>query len=117
MDTNMDTNPTNTGGPGREPATSGLKAPNSAQGPVEGLVYPVEFELRVIYLLSQGQGLAGRLSELLAEYSAALEPPRALPHSSATYGRLACGVRFENQEALYSAYAAIGALPGVKVVL
>ncbi len=84
---------------------------------VEGLEYPVEFELRVIHLLAEGAALAVELQRVLAERGASLEAPRALPASGTKYGRLACRVRFADKESLYAAYTAIGALPGVKAVL
>ena len=84
---------------------------------VEGLEYPVEFELRVIHLLAGSESLAERLAAVLMERGAVLEPPRSLPSSGTKYGRLACKVRFENKETLYAAYTAIGALPGIKAVL
>jgi len=83
----------------------------------EGLEYPVEFELRVIHVLAEGPALTAELARLLSERGASLETPRALPSSSAKYGRLACRVRFEDKDGLYAAYAAIGGLPGVKAVL
>jgi len=83
----------------------------------DGLEYPVEFELRVIHVLAEGPALAAGLGRVLSERGAALETPRALPSKSAKYGRLACRVRFEDKDGLYAAYAAIGALPGVKAVL
>jgi len=83
----------------------------------EGLEYPVEFELRVIYVLAEGATIAEELKRILKERRASLENPRALPASKARYGRLACKVRFEDKDSLYATYIAIGALPGVKVVL
>jgi putative lipoic acid-binding regulatory protein len=84
---------------------------------VDGLEYPVEFELRVIHLIEAGSALADQLAKVLAERGASLESPRALPASGVKYGRLACKVRFENKETLYATYAAIGELPGIKAVL
>lgn len=84
---------------------------------VEGLEYPVEFELRIIHLLAGNPSLTDQLAAVLAERGVALEPPRALPASGSTYGRLACRVRFDNKETLYATYSAVGALPGIKAVL
>ncbi len=83
----------------------------------DGLEYPVEFELRVIHTIAEGATLAAELGRVLSERGAALETPRALPSKSAKYGRLACRVRFEDKDGMYAAYAAIGALPGVKAAL
>ncbi|OHD26269.1 MAG: hypothetical protein A2Y38_26265 [Spirochaetes bacterium GWB1_59_5] len=82
-----------------------------------GLEYPVEFELRVIHVLAEGDSLAEQLKRILEERQVSLEKPRSLPASNAKYGKLACRVRFEDKDSLYAAYTAIGALPGVKVVL
>lgn len=90
---------------------------NTALDGAEGLAYPVEFELRVIHLLSEGAPLAKLLDQALLEHGVSLEAPRPLPASGKKYGRLACRVRFEDKDSLYAVYAAIGTLPGVKVVL
>ncbi|MBU0927371.1 MAG: DUF493 family protein [Spirochaetes bacterium] len=95
---------------GKEPA-------QAADDGAEGLEYPIEFELRVIYTLAEGSGVAAGLGRILTERRAALGPTRELPSPSAKYGRLACSVRFADKEGLYAAYAEIGALPGVKAVL
>ncbi len=83
----------------------------------EGLEYPVEFELRVIHFLDGSDSLAEQMQKVLEEHRVSLEAPRVLPVSGTKYGRLACRVRFENKDSLYAIYTAIGALPGVKVVL
>jgi len=84
---------------------------------VDGLEYPVEFELRVIHLIEAGPTLADQLAKVLTDRGVRLESPRALPASSAKYGRLACKVHFEDKETMYATYAAIGELPGIKAVL
>ncbi len=83
----------------------------------ENLQYPVEFELRVIYSLAEGTELSQGLGELLSARGVALEAVRDLPGTSATYGRLACRVKFDDKAMLYATYEAIGALPSVKTVL
>lgn len=97
------------------------RAASPSAGPVpdgvDGLEYPVEFEMRVIHLLAGSESLAGQLAAVLAERGVSLESPRALPASGVKYGRLACKVRFEDKETLYATYTAIGALPGIKAVL
>jgi putative lipoic acid-binding regulatory protein len=90
---------------------------------VEGIVYPVEFELRVIYLLEAGSTLPADLHKVLAASRASpgavreLAAPAGKTVPGGKYGRLACPVRFEDKESMYAAYAAVGALPGVKAVL
>jgi hypothetical protein len=101
-------------GPGNVAGTS---------GGVDGIVYPVEFELRVIYLLSEGASLSAGLRKVLTEQHASpgdvreLAAPAGKSVPGGKYGRLACPVRFETKEGMYAAYAAVGALPGVKTVL
>ncbi|MBN2875981.1 MAG: hypothetical protein JXM71_12860, partial [Spirochaetales bacterium] len=46
--------------------------------PVDGVVYPVEFELRVIYLLEAGSTLPADLYRVLVEQNASPGPVRAL---------------------------------------
>lgn len=84
---------------------------------VEGIEYPVEFELRVIYARVTGATLQADLDTLLAERGVARGPVRSLPVSGERFGRLACKVAFQDKESLYETYQAIGQLPGVKAVL
>ncbi len=84
---------------------------------VEGIEYPVEFELRVIFARATGTSLQADLGQLLAARGVGLEPVRSLPASGEKYGRLACRVAFQDKESLYETYQAIGRLPGVKAVL
>jgi len=89
----------------------------------EGIVYPVEFELRVIYLLEAAPTLSVDLHKVLTDSHASPGAVRELPAPAGKavpggkYGRLACPVRFEDKDTMYAAYAAVGALPGVKTVL
>lgn len=110
-----------------KPAGSSAQ-PSSSPAPagkdsVEGIVYPVAFELRVIYLLEAGSTLPADLHRVLAEKKASpgavreLAAPAGKAVPGGKYGRLACPVRFEDKESMYAAYAAVGALPGVKTVL
>lgn len=100
---------------------SSLGSGGQAGAAAEGLAFPVEFELRVIYELAKAEGLAEVLGRTLAERGASTGTPRNLPAKQASdnpkYGRLACPVRFADKDSMYAAYAAVGALPGVKAVL
>lgn len=84
---------------------------------VEGIEYPVEFELRVIYARATGATLQVDLGTLLSTRGVALEPVRSLPATGEKYGRLACKVALQDRKSLYDTYQAIGKLPGVKAVL
>jgi len=84
---------------------------------VEGIEYPVEFELRVIYERTAGASLQVDLDALLATRGVSLEAVRSLPATGEKYGRLACKVAFKDKESLYDTYQSIGKLPGVKAVL
>jgi len=92
-----------------------------AGGGDQEVVYPVNFELRVIFRLSEGATLAADLKRVLSERGASPDEPRTLPTKAGTpegkYGRMACRVTFADKESMYAAYAAVGALPGVKAVL
>lgn len=85
--------------------------------------YPVEFELRVIYL-AQGEGGAGdgealglEIARLLRASGGEAGAARPLPAKGPKYGRLAIGVRFDSQASMRAAYAAVGALPSVKALM
>jgi putative lipoic acid-binding regulatory protein len=97
--------------------------PGAVKSGVEGIVYPVEFELRVIYMLEAGSTLPAELYRVLADSHASpgavreLAVPAGKTVPGGKYGRLACPVRFDDKETMYDAYKAVGALPGVKAVL
>lgn len=109
---------------------SSLGTGGTAGPGTEALAFPVEFELRVIYELAKAEGLAAALERTLAEKGASPGKPRQLPAKPSAassqadaaaappkYGRMACAVSFQDKDAMYAAYAAVGALPGVKAVL
>lgn len=81
------------------------------------LSYPVDFELRVIYQQALADGLPEAITAILDRCKAAPQAARSLPAKGATYGRLAIGVRFQDEASMHAAYAAIGALPGVKALI
>lgn len=85
--------------------------------------FPVEFELRVIFL-AQGEGGAGdgaalglEIARLVRASGGVAGAARPLPAKGPKYGRLALGVRFDSQASMRSAYAAAGALPAVKALM
>jgi len=85
--------------------------------------YPVEFELRVIYL-AQGDGGAGdgealgqEIARLVRASGGEAGEARPLPAKGPKYGRLAMNVRFDSQASMRAAYAAVGALPAVKALM
>ncbi len=104
-------------------SAGGNAQPSTDQNGVEGIVYPVEFELRVIYLLEAASTLPAALHSVLAESHASpgtvreLAAPAGKVVPGGKYGRLACPVRFDDKDTMYAAYKAVGALPGVKAVL
>lgn len=108
---------------GHDKNTGSDSQPGASKDGVEGIVYPVEFELRVIYLLEAGSTLAADVHRVLLDRHASIGAVRELaaPEGKTVpvgkYGRLGCPVRFEDKDAMYAAYAAVGALPGVKTVL
>lgn len=105
-------------------------APIAADAPACGgpfgaaaVQYPVEFELRVIYL-AQGEGGAGdgealgqEIARLVRASGGVAGAARPLPAKGPKYGRLAMNVRFDSQASMRSAYAAAGALPAVKALM
>lgn len=85
--------------------------------------FPVEFELRVIYL-AQGPDGAGELGAFGREIARLVKAAggiageaRSLPAKGPKYGRLAMDVRFDSQASMRDAYAAVGALPAVKALM
>lgn len=109
--------------PGNDKSIGSDAQPGDGKSGVEGIVYPVEFELRVIYLLETGSALPAELYRVLADSHASpgsvreLAAPAGKAVPGGKYGRLACPVRFDDKETMYAAYKAVGALPGVKAVL
>jgi putative lipoic acid-binding regulatory protein len=110
-------------GSGSRTSTGSAAQPGASQASVEGIVYPVEFELRVIYLLEAGTTLPVDLHRVLTDSHASpgavreLAAPAGKAVPGGKYGRLACPVKFTDKETMYAAYAAVGAMPGVKTVL
>lgn len=85
--------------------------------------YPVEFELRVIYLIQgeegagDGEALGQEIARLVRAAGGVAGSARPLPAKGPKYGRLAMGVRFDSQASMRAAYAAVGALPSVKALM
>lgn len=81
------------------------------------LEFPVSFELRVIYTAAGGEGFAADMERVLASRGIPHDEPRALPSTSAKYGRMVASVTFADKETMQAVYADLGAFPCVKVVL
>ena len=100
------------------------------------LAFPVGFELRIIYFLEHEADVLSSLVRVLGQVGASPGVPRIIAPAPAAgaardagpssltitsaakkYGRMGCQVTFADREAMYEAYRAVGAIPGVKTVL
>lgn len=107
------------------PIVADAQDPTACSGPfgAAAVQYPVEFELRVIYL-AQGEGGAGdgvalgkEIARLVRASGGVAGEARPLPVKGPKYCRLAMNVRFDSQASMRAAYAAAGALPSVKALM
>jgi len=85
--------------------------------PGEALEFPVQFDLRIIYLAEADGVVEADAAKILLESGIRFSAARRLPTDSAKYRRLAIPVTFENRPSMHSVYAALGKLPYIKAVM
>ncbi len=90
---------------------------NETTDPGESLEFPVQFDLRIIYLVEADTVVEAATANILAECGARFSAARRLPTDSGKYRRLAIPVTFENRPSMHLAYAALGKLPYIKAVM
>lgn len=104
----------------RNPIVTSTAAGAHVSDPGEQLKFPVEFELRIIFLAEADGGDGAIEQDIQAALSvsgARYSTIRRLHTNSDKYRRIAVPISFENQQAMREAYAALGTLPYIKAVL
>ncbi|HUW39376.1 MAG TPA: hypothetical protein VMV90_00080 [Rectinemataceae bacterium] len=79
--------------------------------------YPVTFDLRIIYVLSQGATIVEDLERIYAGLGIRCTLIQGIAAPGSKYGRMGSRVTIESRDQMYAAYEAIGKLPYVKTAL
>ncbi|MDA8426242.1 MAG: hypothetical protein M0Z80_08880 [Treponema sp.] len=79
--------------------------------------YPVTFDLRVIYVLSQGATIVEDLERIYASLGVRCTLIQGIAAPGSKYGRMGSRVTMQSRDQMYAAYEAIGKLPYVKTAL
>jgi putative lipoic acid-binding regulatory protein len=92
----------------------------SCSGPFGGATinYPVQFDLRIIYLKAEVPAdLDARLSALLASLQVPCTLIQGIAKPEGRYGRMGARIRVESAQIMQKLYASVAAIPGVKAVI
>ena len=81
------------------------------------LVFPVTFDLRIIYVLAEGATIQADLERTFAALDVPCSLMQGLAAPGAKYGRWGCRITLESREQMYALYAEIGKLPYVKAAI
>lgn len=81
------------------------------------LAFPLTFDLRLIYVLSEGGSVREDLERILAARGAAWSLMQGDSKEGAKYGRFGVRVTMESREQMYGVYEDIGGLPYVKTAI
>jgi hypothetical protein len=81
------------------------------------LVFPLAFDLRIIYVLAEGGSIREDLERLLADRGVAWTLMQGEAKAGAKYGRLGVRLTMESREQMYATYEDIGKLAYVKTAI
>lgn len=81
------------------------------------LDFPLAFDLRIIYVLAEGQNIREDLERLFALRGVAWTFMRGEAKPGAKYGRLGVNLTMESREQMYATYEDIGRLAYVKTAI
>lgn len=79
--------------------------------------FPIQFDLKIIYLIAEAQDLASSLEHLLAELSIPCSLIQGITVPGKKYGKLGARVTISSQEMMNSLYTRVAQLPGVKAAI
>lgn len=79
--------------------------------------FPVTFDLRVIYVLSQGGTIQDDLEAIYKGLGVHCSLMQGVAKPGASYGRFGSRLTFTSREQMYATYEAIGKLPYIKTAL
>lgn len=79
--------------------------------------FPIQFDLKIIYLIAEAHNLESELKRLLAELSIPYALIQGTSVPGKKYGKLGARVTISSREIMDSLYAGVAKLPGVKFAL
>ncbi len=79
--------------------------------------FPIQFDLKIIYLTAEAQNLESELASLLAALSIPCSLIQGISTPGKKYGKLGARVTIASQDMMNSLYAGVAKLPGVKFAL
>lgn len=91
----------------------------SCSGPFGGatISYPVQFDLRIIYLKAEiPADLESRLSALFLSLQVPCTLIQGVTKPDGRYGRMGARIRVDSAQIMKNLYTAVAAIPGVKAV-
>lgn len=81
------------------------------------LEFPVQFDLRIIYVMAEGATIVEDLEAIYKRLNVSCAMIQGVHKPGAKYGRMGSRLRFETREQMYATYEAIGKLPYVKTAI
>jgi putative lipoic acid-binding regulatory protein len=83
----------------------------------EELKFPVQFDLRIIYVFDDGATIVEDLEAIYKSLNVSCAMIQGVHKPGARYGRMGSRLTFASREQLYATYEAIGKLPYVKTAI
>lgn len=81
------------------------------------IAYPLSFDLRIIYILAEGDSIREDLERILAERGVAWTLMQGEAKPEAKYGRFGVRLSMESREQMHGTYEDIGKLAYVKAAI
>jgi len=81
------------------------------------LEYPLHFDLRIIYKLAEAQDFQIELEAVLTRVDVPWTLIQGVVKPQALYGRMGARITIDSKQRMDALYAAVAAIPNVKVVL
>jgi putative lipoic acid-binding regulatory protein len=81
------------------------------------LIFPVSYDLRIVYVLAGGGSIREDLERILAERGIAWTLMQGEAKEGAKYGRFGVRLTMESREQMYAAYEDMGKLAYIKMAI
>jgi putative lipoic acid-binding regulatory protein len=93
--------------------------PESCGAPFGGaqMSFPVTFDLRIIYVLSEGASIQKDLEAIYARLGVEYSLLQGISKPGAKYGRFGSRITVRNRAQFYAVYSEVGKLPYVKAAI
>lgn len=79
--------------------------------------YPVHFDLRIIYIVSEAPALSSVLEATLKRLGIPFSIIQGVSTPGGKYGRMGARVTIDSKQKMDSLYAEVSTIPGVKTVI